>query len=83
MGDPRTIRDLLNDDVDIEEKEQEFDYEMSVRYAADTMRMCIQMKDKKGIIQQTGALGALGIELEDLKMKETDFNYVARILMGG
>lgn len=83
MGDPRTISELLNDSVDIEEKEQEFDYEMAVRYAADTLRMCIQMKDKKGIIQQIGAIGALGIELEDLRLKPSDLNYVVGVFMGG
>lgn len=86
MSEPLEISELLNEELfdgeTFDEKAEEFDYEYSVRLAADTLRMALGMKDANAVRQQIGALGALGIELEDLKFASPgDMNYIAGLLM--
>lgn len=85
MGEPRKIKDLLKDELmsgeSFEEQKENFDYEMAVRLAVDTFRMSLQMQDKNGIIRGVGAMGALGIELEDCKfVKPSDLNFILMVM---
>lgn len=86
MSDPRELSELIFKNLlsgeTFEDQADGFDYEMAVRLAADTLRMALNTNDKKTVLMQVGALGALGIEIEDLKfLKHSDINKIVSFMM--
>ncbi len=86
MSEPLEIKDLLKKKLfnhnSLSDLKKDFDLEYSIRLAADTLRMSLLLKDKKQILMQIGALGALQIELEDLKfLTKSDLNYIISLMV--
>lgn len=76
------VRQNLSNDSSIDEMPNSFDWEYAAAMAADTLRLALMTRSKTTIIQQIGALGALGIELEDCKfISKSDMNYIISLLM--
>lgn len=82
MGRPRKLESTLNEEglEAFNEGLVEFDYQEAAELAVDTFLMCVMQKDKKGVLIQSGAIAALGIELEYLNLTPKELNWVVGVL---
>ena len=84
MGISNLIKDELFNGGTFQELSEEFDHEQAVIMAADCLRMALNggFANNAEIAKYVGALGFLGIEIEDLAfVGPTEQNKILRALM--